>query len=176
MKAPAFSTATRSPEQVLSNGHLGARRKVMKNPKPRMKHGLNRANCAALGAVLLMRTYGVTIEQAIGLTGANARYIGAMKWIVAHGDNDLLGRVLHNQLDLVCTARRVRPLVTMKSALARANPADAKDFFKTAEVKDFVTEATPEEHFVATVNAFGVEGTLDRLAAAAETASNEAAA
>ena len=136
MRCPAFSTATRLPGQVLSggyhgpggngNGHRhhghggnGHAKKVMKRRKSHMKQGRNRAACAAYGAVLLIQKCGFTIEAAIACTGSTTGYIDAMKWIMASGDESLLDRVLHGQIDIFMAAERVRPLVELKTAYAK---------------------------------------------------------
>jgi len=93
-----------------------------------------------------------------------------MKWIVVNEDADLLHRVLHGEVDIFDAAAQVRPVVELKAAFEAAkavNPAGAIDIFKSAEVKDFITAAgvvTAEEHFAAAVDAFTIDGTLNRLA------------
>jgi hypothetical protein len=145
-------------------------KKVLKRRKPWMKNGLNQAAVHAYGAVLLIKI-GLTTDQAIAATGSSTGYINAMKWIVASGDQDLLDHVLHGQVDVFDAATQVRPIVELKTAFEAAkvvNPAGAIDIFKSAEVKDFIAAAgvvTAEEHFAAAVDAFTIDGTLNRLAA-----------
>lgn len=147
MKCPTLSTATRLPGLVLSNGHFGVRRngnghglgenghgengrggnghaavKVMKRRRSHMWKGLNRAACAAYGAVLLIQKCGFTIEQAIACTGSNTTYIDAMGWLVADDDQSLLGDVLHGQGDIVYAAKQVRPLVELRTAYGKLSP------------------------------------------------------
>jgi hypothetical protein len=100
-----------------ANGHArNGHSKKTRRAKPHMKNGLNQAACHALGAVLLIRKCGATIDQAIAYTTSNTTYIEAMKWIVANGDMELLGRVLHGRIDIFDAAEKVRPMVEIKAA------------------------------------------------------------
>jgi hypothetical protein len=92
---------------------------VLKLRKPHMRRGLNSAAARAFGAVMLIQRCGFTFEQAILCTGSCAGYINAMRWIVESGDQDLLRRVLHGELDIFYAAKQVRPLIEFEAAYAK---------------------------------------------------------
>jgi len=90
-----------------------------KKPKQSAERAERKPGPPRRGAVLLIQKCGFTIEAAIACTGSTTGYIDAMKWIMASGDESLLDRVLHGQIDIFKAAERVRPLVEMKTAYAK---------------------------------------------------------
>jgi hypothetical protein len=112
----------------------------------------------------LMTALGITAIEAAKRTGSNAAYIRAWRTIEQGGDLALMAMARGNAIALLAAEKSVKHLVAMRAAFAAASPSERACFFDDGAVKIVAAGLmTAEEHFKATVNAFGIDGTLDRL-------------
>jgi hypothetical protein len=136
---------------------------------PQIKDGECLAAKRAEAAAFLRRAKTLTLAEAARYTGSNPLYVSAWEMLEQHGDAQLMTNVRTGDISPEKAAAWVKPLVDLKAAFKAAkdiNPVGAIDFFRSSEVKDFITVAgvvTVEEHIEAVINKFGIDGTLEVL-------------
>lgn len=136
---------------------------------PQIEDGVCLAVLRAEAAAFLRRAKKLTLVEAARYTGSNPLYVSAWEMLEQYGDAQLMSNVRAGDISPEKAAAWVKPLVDLKAAFKAAkdiNPVGAIDFFKSSEVKDFITVAgvvTVGEHIKAVVDTFGIDGTLEIL-------------
>lgn len=107
------------------NGH-GRRRH-----RPQIRDGVREAVLRADTAAQLVLDYRMPIHRAARRCGSNHDYVEAMLTLKAHGDDDLITAVMEGDLPLLPTAKRIKPMVTMKKAFNALSNLDRIEFARS---------------------------------------------
>jgi len=84
---------------------------------------------------------GLTLREAAMRCGSNVRYVRAAIILLNHGDQNLIGRVLHGECPILIAAASIAPLVKLLGAFKTASPGTQAIFSDVTGLVDLSSTA-----------------------------------